>query len=76
MIDIKLTKSTHYENFEVKNGPQDEKCTIKINFKRTNGIRDDDVNHKSKHFWREMKKTIFLNHIFDLYPYRFTQISS
>jgi hypothetical protein len=37
-------------------------------------IQDDDVNHKGKYFWREWNKTIFLNHIFDLYPYSFTQI--
>jgi hypothetical protein len=34
--------------------------TIKINFKRTNRIQDDDVNHNGKYFWRENKKTIFL----------------
>ena len=34
--------------FEVKNGPQNKNCTIKIHFIRTNRNQDDDVNDKSK----------------------------
>ena len=49
---------------------------MKLNFKRTNRIRYDYVNHKGKYFWRERKKNTFFNCIFDLSPYRFTQISS
>jgi hypothetical protein len=61
---------------KVKNGPQNKKCTIKIKFKRTNRIQDDDVNHKGKYFWRTRKITTFLI-IFSTYLlYRFTQISS
>ena len=52
-----------------------KKCTIKINFKRTTRIQEDDANDKGKYFWRERKKTTFLNHIFDLSPCMLTQIS-
>ena len=33
-----------------------KKCTIKIHFKKTNKIQDDDENHKDKKCWRELKK--------------------
>jgi hypothetical protein len=55
-------------------GFKTKKCTIKINFKRTNKIQDDDdVHHKGKYFRGERKKKIS-NRIFDLSACRFTQI--
>jgi hypothetical protein len=57
-------------------GLKTKEFTIKNNFKRTNRVQDDDVNHKGKYFWRKKNKCTFLNYIFDLSPYRFTQISS
>ena len=49
-------------NFEVKNGPQNKNCTIKIHFIRTNRIQDDDVNHGGKickKKWKEKEKNYF-----------------
>lgn len=40
----------NYGNFEVRNGPQNKKCTNQINIKRTNKIQDDDAIPKDKYF--------------------------
>jgi hypothetical protein len=45
--------NSHQINFEEKNGPQNKKCAMNINFKRTNKIQYDDVNNMSKWFWME-----------------------
>ena len=37
----------HSKNFEIKNGPPNKKCTIKIHFKRTNHILEDAIIYKS-----------------------------
>jgi hypothetical protein len=58
MVDVALGE------FWGKNGPQNKKCNIKINFKRTNRIQDDDFNHKGKYFWRERKKELFFKSLF------------
>ena len=69
----------HQGSLEVKNGPQNKNCTIKIHFIRTNRIQDDDVNHKGKickNRWREEEKPTFSYRIFGISTYGFTQISS
>jgi len=47
----------------------------KSTLKGTNEIQDDDVT-RGKYRWKEKKKTTFLNCIFGLSPYMFTQMSS
>ena len=48
MISCRTLTKVHQGSFEVKNGPQNKNCTIKIKFIRTNNIQDDAVNHKGK----------------------------
>ena len=53
-IDVELMQVahldtiTHQKYVEVKDGPQNTKSFININFKRTNKIQNDGTNHKGK----------------------------